>query len=81
MNKRIKDHHQRIIKNSFNLIFLSKEEKLKKAKISLVIGKLLIIISIPVIFSNLSIGVAITLFGIIQTVIASIINKRLFLDK
>ncbi|MFQ8705808.1 MAG: hypothetical protein ACLR9T_07060 [Thomasclavelia sp.] len=81
MNKRIKDHHQRIIKNSFNLIFLSKEEKLKKAKISLVIGKLLIIISIPVIFSNLSIGVAITLFGIIQTVIASIITKRLFLDK
>lgn len=49
MNKRIKDHHQRIIKKSFDLIFLSKEEKLKKAKISLITGKLLIIISIPIV--------------------------------
>lgn len=81
MNKRIKDHHQRIIKKSFDLIFLSKEEKLKKAKISLITGNLLIIISIPIILWNLSIGLGITLFGLIQTLIALIVNKRLFLDK
>lgn len=81
MNKRMKDHHQRIIKKSFKLIFLSKEEKLKKAKTSLIIGKLLIIVSIPVIIWNLSVGLGITLFGIIQTLISLIVNKRLFIFK
>ena len=71
--------HQKAIRNSIKLLHPSKELLIQNSKRAMLIGKLLIVISIPVMLLNYKIGIGIALAGMIQTISSYLINKKLFL--
>lgn len=76
INQYLKKHHQKVVKNSFKLLYPSREELLKKTKISLIIGEILIIISILTMIFNKTIGFGIAFAGLIQIFIAMMLRKQ-----
>lgn len=75
INKYLKEHHQKVVMKSIKLAHPSKDEVLKKAKISIIVSMVLIIIGILLSLYSILIGIGLVVMGSIQMTIAIILKS------